>query len=77
MRNNGGRRCACLALALVVPFVASGCASLVKVVRPDFAPALGAMAPNFTLKTLKGEREVELAAFRGVKPVVLVLGSYT
>lgn len=45
--------------------------------RPDLAPALGSVAPNFTLKTLDGKREVELASFRGKKPVVLVFGSYT
>ncbi len=45
--------------------------------RPDPAPALGAHAPNFKLKTLEGDREVELASFKGRRPVVLVFGSYT
>lgn len=45
--------------------------------RPDLAPTLGSEAPNFTLKTLDGEREVELTSFHGKKPVVLVFGSYT
>lgn len=45
--------------------------------RPDLAPALGSVAPNFTLKTLDGKREVELSSFLGKKPVVLVFGSYT
>ena len=45
--------------------------------RPDRAPALGAEAPGFKLKTYAGDGEVELAAFRGKRPVVLVFGSYT
>ena len=45
--------------------------------RPDTAPKLASSAPNFTLKTLSGEEEVDLASFRGKKPVVLVFGSYT
>ena len=45
--------------------------------RPDLAPAMGSVAPNFTLKTLDGKREVELSSFLGKKPVVLVFGSYT
>jgi len=44
---------------------------------PDLAPAVGAEAPNFNLKTREGDRQVELAGFRGKKPVVLVFGSYT
>lgn len=43
----------------------------------DKAPPLGAEAPNFTLQTQDGSRTVELASFRGKKPVVLVFGSYT
>ena len=45
--------------------------------RPDYAPALGADAPGFTLKPVDGKSEVELASFQGDKPVVLVFGSYT
>lgn len=45
--------------------------------RPDLAPSIGAEAPGFRLKTVDGQREVELASFRGKKPVVLVFGSYT
>ncbi len=45
--------------------------------RPDTAPKLASSAPNFKLKTLSGDAEVELASFRGEKPVVLVFGSYT
>ena len=45
----------------------------------DKAPALGAEAPSFKLKKYGGqdENEVELASFKGSKPVVLVFGSYT
>ena len=45
--------------------------------RKDLAPELGAEAPNFKLKMLNSEQEVELASFKGKKPVVLVFGSYT
>ncbi len=45
--------------------------------RVDKAPAVGTDAPNFKLKTRDGRREVELAGFKGGKPVVLVFGSYT
>ncbi len=34
-------------------------------------------APNFKLKKLNADEEVELASFRGKRPVVLVFGSYT
>jgi len=35
------------------------------------------VAPNFKLKMLNGETEVELAGFAGKTPVVLIFGSYT
>jgi peroxiredoxin len=38
---------------------------------------VGDAAPDFKLKTLDGAREVQLSAFRGKRPVVLVFGSYT
>jgi len=38
---------------------------------------LGSMAPDFTLLTSSGEGRVRLSEFRGKRPVVLVLGSYT
>lgn len=38
---------------------------------------VGDTAPDFKLKTKDGDREVQLASFRGKKPVVLVFGSYT
>ena len=38
---------------------------------------VGEAAPNFKLKSLDGKSEVELASFKGKKPVVLVFGSYT
>ncbi|MDQ6760126.1 MAG: hypothetical protein M3Z32_09715 [Acidobacteriota bacterium] len=37
----------------------------------------GQMAPDFRLKTLDRTGEVELANFRGKRPVVLIFGSYT
>jgi hypothetical protein len=38
---------------------------------------VGDMAPDFTLPLLDHSSQVTLSAFRGVKPVVLVFGSYT
>ncbi|MDQ3621703.1 MAG: redoxin domain-containing protein [Verrucomicrobiota bacterium] len=38
---------------------------------------VGDEAPDFTLKTQDGAREVRLSSFRGKRPVVLVFGSYT
>lgn len=38
---------------------------------------VGQTAPNFKLSTTDGKRTVELAAFKGNKPVVLIFGSYT
>ncbi len=38
---------------------------------------VGDTAPDFKLKTRDGDREVQLAAFKGKRPVVLVFGSYT
>ncbi|MBI3876292.1 MAG: redoxin domain-containing protein [Verrucomicrobia bacterium] len=38
---------------------------------------VGDIAPDFKLKTRDGDREVQLAAFKGKRPVVLVFGSYT
>jgi hypothetical protein len=38
---------------------------------------VGETAPDFDLPTADKQARVELAAFRGQKPVVLVFGSYT
>ena len=38
---------------------------------------LGTVAPDFALQTSSGGRRVRLSEFRGKRPVVLVLGSYT
>ena len=38
---------------------------------------VGDTAPDFTLKTLDGKDSVQLASFRGKKPVALIFGSYT
>jgi peroxiredoxin len=40
-------------------------------------PAVGQVAPDFTLRTSDGEKTVTLSQFRGKKPVVLVFGSFT
>lgn len=40
-------------------------------------PNVGQEAPDFTLRTLDGDRTVKLSDFRGKKPVILVFGSYT
>jgi len=38
---------------------------------------VGDPAPDFTLETQDKKSQVRLSSFRGVKPVVLVFGSYT
>jgi AhpC/TSA family len=38
---------------------------------------IGETAPDFTLPLLDHSNQVTLSSFRGVKPVVLVFGSYT
>ena len=43
----------------------------------DTAPKVGDTAPLFTLKSLDGTETWSLEAFRGVRPVVLLFGSYT
>jgi hypothetical protein len=40
-------------------------------------PALGGVAPDFTLKTHDDGKAFTLSAYRGKKPVVLVFGSFT
>lgn len=37
----------------------------------------GKPAPDFTLKTLDGKKEVKLSSFQGKRPVALIFGSYT
>jgi len=37
----------------------------------------GDMAPDFRLPVLHSQETVQLAAFRGQKPVALIFGSYT
>jgi hypothetical protein len=44
---------------------------------PFEGPSVGEPAPDFTLRTHDGIREVSLRQFRGKKPVVLVFGNYT
>lgn len=43
----------------------------------DSTPAVGDVAPRFTLSDAAGENEVALADLIGKRPVVLVFGSYT
>ena len=38
---------------------------------------VGDVAPDFSLEQLDNKNTVQLSAFRGEKPVVLVFGSYT
>jgi hypothetical protein len=38
---------------------------------------VGDAAPSFNLKLVHGDERVQLDSFRGVKPVVLIFGSYT
>jgi hypothetical protein len=38
---------------------------------------VGDVAPDFSLETYRRKSRVQLSAFRGKKPVVLVFGSYT
>ncbi len=40
-------------------------------------PSVGDLAPDFTLKTHDGQKEITLSKFRGATPVVLVFGSFT
>jgi len=40
-------------------------------------PAVGTLAPDFTLSTPDGTGRTTLSDFRGVRPVALVFGSYT
>lgn len=41
------------------------------------APKVGEVAPPVKLARLGGESQVDIAEFRGKRPVVLVFGSYT
>ncbi|MFQ5414078.1 MAG: hypothetical protein ACE5E6_06430 [Phycisphaerae bacterium] len=79
--------------AVLVGTAVSGCAATTGVVqdgpgvkkrprrsfrrRPDNAPEVGAIAPDFNLKLLDTDKHVALSSFQGEQPVVLVFGSYT
>ena len=41
------------------------------------SPKAGEQAPPFTLKSVDGKQETNLASFRGKRPVILFFGSYT
>ena len=45
--------------------------------REDKGPKAGTVAPVFTLHSLDGKEEFNLASYRGKKPVILFFGSYT
>ena len=45
--------------------------------KNDGAPKVGDTAYLFTLKTVDGDREVNIASSAGETPVVLFFGSYT
>jgi hypothetical protein len=40
-------------------------------------PAVGSPAPDFTLRTVDGQREITLSKLVGPKPVVLIFGNFT
>jgi hypothetical protein len=44
---------------------------------PFEGPKIGQKAPNFTLKTHDGKREITVSDYQGKKPVVLIFGSFT
>ena len=48
-----------------------------RMMRDDNAPKVGDVAPVFTIKSLDGKSETNLADFAGKRPVVLYFGSYT
>ena len=48
-----------------------------RLMRDDDAPQVGDVAPVFTIKSLDGKSETDLASFKGKKPVLLFFGSYT
>lgn len=48
-----------------------------RMMRDDNAPKVGDVAPVFTIKSLDGKSETDLASFKGKKPVLLFFGSYT
>lgn len=38
---------------------------------------VGGLAPDFKLRTKDGKQQIQLSAFRGKRPIVLIFGSYT
>ncbi len=45
--------------------------------RTGSSPKAGQEAPPFTLKSVDGKQQTNLASFRGKRPVILFFGSYT
>lgn len=68
-------------VAMTVPFLATDAEAQRRGRRgkqkDENALTVGEMAPDFTLKSLDGDTQTELASFRGEKPVILFFGSYT
>lgn len=48
-----------------------------KVLMLREAPMVGEDAPDFTLETQDGSESIRLSQFEGVRPVVLIFGSWT
>ncbi len=44
---------------------------------PSEGPAVGALAPDFTLTTADGKGKITLSQHRGKRPLVLIFGSFT
>ncbi len=45
--------------------------------REHPAPRVGAVAPDFELRDVRGEQPLRLSSFAGKTPVALVFGSFT
>ena len=60
---------------LIIP--SSGTSQRGRPDRDDGAPKVGDMAPTFKLKTLDGQKEVDIGKLIGKKPIILIFGSYT
>jgi len=79
--------CGLVSLAMLVPTAlpdqpttrrAGARAARLATTMPNANPLkIGQTAPNFKLSTTDGKQIVELAGFKGDKPVVLIFGSYT
>jgi len=57
--------------AVVASYISSDIGS------PWEGPAIGGMAPDFTLSSMHGPEKLSLSGHRGKKPLVLIFGSFT